>query len=825
MRYNRQRKPIFIIAAVMVLIITALFATGVFADDGATPEITSVILNKGRSEINIELTLPKQYVKENKSESVYLFEFLPYESTSAINQMEPVKTLKVSEEIAVKIPFLNGNSNRLYSKFVIAEKLADGSYSIITKAKYIENVGVLAENTEPYPTKSSKKGLVIQNFADAQQLGTAHTVITVPINEYLLGENTDGAQSFLYNGQTFYVSKAKLALLDHKVKIYTDAGINVYFNLVLTAPDANMHPNLKSLYFDDVYPSATYFAVNTKSESAMKSFQAFVDYLAAHYTRPDRAYGFVPAMILGFEVNSNGEYNNRGQMDLTNYVYSYCTAFRIVHTAMTSHYSEGRVYISLGNNFTAETEAIEGTYREYAAKDFLDQFAAVIKSSGDISWGVSVNPYPSDAALVEYWNDVNATDDADTSFITMKNIDVLTEYMQSEEMLYNSEVRSIIVGEFGVVGDPSSDTAMTMQAAAYALAYYTAAQNEHVDAFIYYNQVDGADFSGLWATKSDGYVETLAKKPIYNVFSLIDTAESENVTAFVKQTVGVGAFNLFMGEDVKYKQFNERTVIDVMREDEEDVKRGYRQKTLFDLTKGKLQSFYPSDGGEYIELRPLDDASKTMMYAKVSGVPTEYEGISNTSFDEDALEFAHYIKLRIMASAPSDAGNVSLMLRMQNDGDGENNTAVLVGEATLRPNEWNDVIFKIKDFVSQTDGNIDTLKLWIKTSEGGTVDGEYGIWLESVTLLTKGQGWRVVGRIALGLLIFVGVLILGYAVLFVRAQLIRRKRRRAAARRRQAMQRAQRQQMNGTGQIPQSRMQYPPNGQRPTNGNYPHGNN
>ena len=71
----------------------------------------------------------------------------------------------------------------------------------------MENTDILAENAEPFPVGSSQKGLKIQLFGDAQQLGVQHTVIVVAINEYLLGENSDAAQSFVYNGRTFYVDK------------------------------------------------------------------------------------------------------------------------------------------------------------------------------------------------------------------------------------------------------------------------------------------------------------------------------------------------------------------------------------------------------------------------------------------------------------------------------------------------------------------------------------------------------------------------------------------------------------------------------------------
>ncbi len=790
----------------LILLLSCSMAVGVFADE-AKNEITEATLNKSMTDINFEIRLTKDYVKENKSSTLYLFELLPHQSTSEIGKTEPVKSFKTSEKISVKIPYINGNMNRLYSKFVVAEMIADGSYNIITGAKYIENIEMLAENNETFPKGSSKKGLQVQMFTDAQQLGVQHTVINVALNEYMLGANSDAAQSFHYNGQTFYLDKNKIAILDHRVKTYTEAGINVYFNIILTAPAANANQNILSFYYDGIDSDASLFALNTKNETAMKAFRAFMDYICMRYTTPEHTYGFVPAMIIGFEVNSGDVWNNAGTMDMASYVYSYCTAFRVAYTAMRSHYSEGMVYISLGNNFSAGSADL----RDYPAKSFLSTFNTAIKDSGDIEWGLSVNPYASSADMVDFWNDTLAEDNFETPYITMKNIGTLTRYMRQEEYLFESEPRSIIIGEFGISGDPTDDAYMTIQAASYALAYYTAAQNEDIDAFIYHRHVDHSgesQYYGLWTGVVGSVVEPAAKKPIYNVFSLIDTEQSETVTSFVKTTVGSGAFGMFVDSEVKYKNFDERTMLPSVRAEASDYARGYTRRTLFDLTEGTLCNFYPSDNVDYVELRPYSDGTKTMLYARITGIPTEYKGISNSISSNTAFEDAHYIKLRVMAAAPSDAGSVSLMLRLGKIGDEEADTVIYEGEAHIKAGQWQDISFNIKELAKATGGDVDILKLWVRTSDSMPATGEYGIWLESVELYTK-SGMSVIGWIFTILLILVLLAAAGYGVLYLRAYLIRKKRREEAARRKREMLRMQAMQQN--------RGMYPPYSRQPQN--------
>ncbi len=764
--------------------------------------ISSITLNKAQTELTVEIALSKEYVKENKSSSLYLFEFNPHESTDDISALEPIADFKTSSKITVKIPFESGNSNRLYSKFAVAEKSANGEYTIISPVHSVDNFSSYAKNSEPFPTGSSKKGLKIQSFSDAQLLGVQHTVIDIPINEYMFGEMTDGATSFVFGGRTYYINESKLLVLDHLVRTYTEAGINVYFNILLTAPKADYHESILSLYCDGISSESTYYALNTHSEASMNLYAAFMDYICERYTTAGHTYGFVPAIILGFEVNSGGKLNDFGSCLPEDYVESYASALRVADTAMRSHYANGIIYVSLGNGF-----AVSNGEKGIAAKDFLDSLNSLIKSSGDIPWGISINPYPSDAGLIDYWNDSAAKDDISTEYVTMKNIGILTEYVNDKNFLFEGETRSVIVGEFAVPGSPDDDTSMTMQAAAYALAYYTADQNEDIDAFIYNRHVDvpGEAYNyGLW-TSADGENPTpSAKKPIYNVFSLIDTSRSEEATAFVKQTVGSEAFHMFLSEKVKYKIFDDRTLISESSVSSSELKKGYKDEVLFDLTAGKLCNFYPSDGTEYVELRPLSDGSGTMLYARVTDIPTEYKGIENNMENTSAFKNARYITLRVMVEAPVEVSNINVMLRLQKNGDSQSDTAVFEGTVQVKPNEWQDISFKIDELVKVSEGDIDLLKLWINVNDREPAEGNYGIWLENVVLHTKG-GISFIGGLFIFILVIIGIAVVGYVILYLRAQYIRRRRREEMNRRRREQLRMRAIQQNGPHNQPYNR--------------------
>ena len=174
-------------AAALLAMLLVVLSIPVSAADASQSEITSITLNKKCTDIAINVKLEKEYAKEHKNETLYVFELSPWQSTAELNTLEPVAHFKAAETAKVTLSYINGNTNRLYSKFLVAEKSADGSYVIVTSAKYIENVELLSENSEPYPATKSKKGLQAQMVSDLQVLGVRHASINIALNEYIVG--------------------------------------------------------------------------------------------------------------------------------------------------------------------------------------------------------------------------------------------------------------------------------------------------------------------------------------------------------------------------------------------------------------------------------------------------------------------------------------------------------------------------------------------------------------------------------------------------------------------------------------------------------------
>ena len=118
----------------------------------------------------------------------------------------------------------------------------------------------------------------------------------------------------------------------------------------------------------------------------------------------------------------------------------------------------------------------------YSARSTLESFAAKISDmQKDVNWNLAYHAYNQPLSDSQFWSGANAsmfTSDANTTtFITMRNIQTLTDYVKNR---FGSNTR-IILSEQGF---SSTYGGQANQAAAIALAYYKAACNPMIDAFI-----------------------------------------------------------------------------------------------------------------------------------------------------------------------------------------------------------------------------------------------------------------------------------------------------------------------------------------------------
>lgn len=469
-----------------------------------------------------------------------------------------VATTDGGGEFSFTAPRFDGARDRISSKFLVVADAA-GTPAYIDSARYVTVHDFPAENDFEFPAPATKKGLQVQLTDDADELGVGHAAINIALDQAIQADASNDAIGFEYDGETYHFDKNYMAGLDQTIKPLSDNGMVV--NAILIAYDnAESNPGAADLIIHpDAARGATgavVYAFNTVDEDS-RFFRATMAFLADRYTREDQAHGRIVGWIVGNEVNSGWVWQNMGEKTINRYVDDYERAVRWVDTAVRNEYAQARTYISLDHYWTLSHNAAQPTHY-YKGRDVLDRMNAVSAEGGQYGWNVAYHPYPENLFNPATWNDQTAIDSVDTPRITFKNLHILGQYLQRDELVYEGEQRRIILSEQGFHA-PGNDTANAdLQAAAYAYGYYRAVSTPGIDSFILHRHVDhkqeGGLRLGLW-TWDDQRPEPSSpdtQRRIYDVFNYIDTPDSRAHTEFALPIIGAESWEeLFPDLDIE----------------------------------------------------------------------------------------------------------------------------------------------------------------------------------------------------------------------------------------------------------------------------------
>ena len=757
-----------LVAAIMTLSLFTVFSS---ASDKEETHLTANISKNGQY-VEIEGTFSASDIEKWKDKSLSLFAVSP---GAALGDEPAVqKDITVRSRISLQAPY-----DKKKTAYVLAYVSEDGEYAPAANYAYISNYDVTAPNTYDYPDVKSKKGLDVTMFADAQLLGASHAVIKVALNEYLQSDASNSV-TFKSGGMSYYFDKTKTALLDHAVKTYSDAGIRVYIQILLTKRGGDQP---EYLYFKDAGEDADYYALNVYSKQACDTLYAFASYLAERYTSENRV-GFCGSYIVGSEVNSNRYKNSAGPMSLSEYTDVYAKELRIVDCAARSVYSNSRVYVSVANNFNKPSyDNVADSTLDYSVLDFLSHLSQNIKQGGDIPWRVSADPYNIDRDKADFKDAEGSEYSYDARYITMDNINILTSLLSQPAYLYDGQRRPVIIGEISYPANGNSDDEQKAQAAAYSLAYYKAESNEQIEAIIYAEQVDSASDkrnSGLY-TRVAGTENTAdTQKSIYRVFRYIDTDYSNVITEPYLSYYGLTTW----GEAVSGYSTSapsRRYVISGsgVTEITDDTNLAYIRAT--DFNKGEL-TFYPSENARMITTERDAEAaalygSEYSLTAELNSAPApEYRGVSvNREFD---ISGAEYAVLDMKLTPEGKSGTADLIFRV--NGKNENGAdAVYEGITSVTLGQYHRIYFDLTEFRGVCPDTANRISVWVKPHKDED-NGEYKLLINGISFAKPDRG-AAAGSVAKTVIIVViciiAVAAAAYAVMYFRAYFNYRKKK------------------------------------------------
>lgn len=450
--------------------------------------------------------------------------YLVYVDSNSGKVKKTVGKVKKPEKAKGKITFklnISGHPEYAQGKFAIGIRKSKSAYSVISPKSYVSNPEKLSTNTAAYFVPGTKKGI---QATDINELTDTKSK-TVFFNLYIsdLMRKDSGVETYKYNGKTYHFNG--LYGYVYLVQQCNAKGIQVTAQISI---DRNVSTQ-SFITGNSPYAETAYYGWNTDNSTTRQTMEAMFAYLGEKFGKNNC---YISNWILGNEVNSASGYYYVGNISFSKFISMYSEAFRCLYNAVKSSRGSSKVFICLDNCWNQKNAFTIC----YSARSTLESFAAKISDmQKDVNWNLAYHAYNQPLSDSQFWSGANAsmfTSDANTTtFITMRNIQTLTDYVKNR---FGSNTR-IILSEQGF---SSTYGGQANQAAAIALAYYKAACNPMIDAFIIRSYKDEAHevAQGLAMGLKDANGK---KKTAYNVFKNMDSSNSLKYTEKVlKSQVG-----------------------------------------------------------------------------------------------------------------------------------------------------------------------------------------------------------------------------------------------------------------------------------------------
>ena len=382
------------------------------------------------------------------------------------NQSAPVGTDVVqaaaTNGASFTVPLAKGTANSmLFKKFTVCV-MNGGALTPVSNSMYITNPEGCA-SAAPGRMDFGKKGILPaleKNIADLNQpadLGVKQVNLNIPL-------------SVIDN-------PGKLAGYDYSVRKYNAMGMQV--NVIVLA-DINSGGYINP-YAADGLGAHNYYGLNANTTEGVNSLANAASFLGRHYA--GGANGQVDNFIIGNEVNAwwLWNYMNCGSNDV--FMNEYANAFRIMYNGIKSENATANVYCCIDHQWARA----EASYY-ISGKEFVTKFNNIIKSQGNVDWRLAVHPYNAPLYAPNAWaTGGGVTHSQNTAYVTMANIDVLTDFMCSSDMLSSTgAVRSVKCSEVGY----TSANGENLQAASLVYAYLVAENNRYIDGLVISREMD-----------------------------------------------------------------------------------------------------------------------------------------------------------------------------------------------------------------------------------------------------------------------------------------------------------------------------------------------
>lgn len=497
-------------------------------------KIQSCEINPETGKIDINVTADGLAISDDGY--YYLFAMRTYDTAIYGDEYIIEEEKDTDMTFSINLNYNTVNS-RLFSKFVMAIK-KDGVFVEVCEPHYITNPEAIAKYKPSFGNTNSKKGLLVDpeklKGNELDDLGVKHAAYNIPLSR-ILGNTTNEYYPtvyYSYDGRNYAFNGQVIAEYDYIFSTLSSKGITT------TAIILN---DMNPYFMELIHPKARdgggkslYYAFNATDIAGTEYIAAVGSFLASRYA--GNGHGTVMNWVIGNEINARNEWNYISYMDAASYTKEYADAFRVFYNAILSINGNARVYISLDQQWGKSLYSSKG----YGSKEILDHFNSYLKYYGNIDWGVAYHPYNYPLTNPKAWSSSGKAgsyvlNSETTPVISIKNIHVLTDYLQREDYLTDDgQVRPVVLSEMGYTSSSGQD----LQAASFVYAYKIIEANRHIDSILLTRETDAAievaQGLALGINTQDG-----GRKSIYNAYKYIDTPESAKYTDFALGIIGI----------------------------------------------------------------------------------------------------------------------------------------------------------------------------------------------------------------------------------------------------------------------------------------------
>lgn len=459
----------------------------------------------GTNKISVQAKVKKRVAS---SDDYYYLVYVNPMSGKAYKMAE--KTYKKDGKISYT---LDTSKNRGFAigKFGVAVKKGK-KYYLISNVSYVKNPEKAAENKSKYKAGKTKKGIQFtHDVKDMIDCNAKQVMMNLPASEIF----TNAKVPYKYNGKTYYFNS--MSGYQEIVRECNRKNINVTVKILLNRVNGHTDLICKS---GRSKKNATYYMWNVYDDAAREKMEAIFSYLGMLFGQEDC---YISNWILGNEVNNYLSWNYAGNISQDKYFKAYAQSFRSLYFAVRSQCANAHIFICTDHVWNIDE------WGAYGAKKSLSSFKKQLDSiQKGIKWNLAFHAYSQPLTNTAFWNGTGITNNENTDFITMKNLNVLTNYIKKH---YGSSVR-VHLSELGY----SSSGSQEEQAAAIAYSYYIAACNPMVDAITIRSYKDNP------IEAAQGLSMGIKGKEAFSVFKYMDTAKSEQYTKKYLKTIKAGSW-------------------------------------------------------------------------------------------------------------------------------------------------------------------------------------------------------------------------------------------------------------------------------------------